>query len=225
MLGEIRQRKRAFEAAVGVRDNAEREATALELAQNRRGRGVGTAPEHFRLREPQGAFDGQAEFILREAELRQKRHVKLRLECVGRAGAFDCEPRHGTHRQRLRAGKTFERKFAAKLFAQELVEARGVQVNERAAGIEEDGLQFRGQRTEDRGQRTEVGGQRNRGQRSESEVRGQSGCVREGDDEGSRAINVAAMPDAEKVNRILLNIHHVNDAVVAHAQPATIRPF
>lgn len=33
------------------------------------------------------------------------------------------------------------------------------------------------------------------------------------------------MPDAKEVNGVLLNIHGVNYAVVAHAQPATIRPF
>jgi hypothetical protein len=39
------------------------------------------------------------------------------------------------------------------------------------------------------------------------------------------AINVAAMADAEKVNRVLVNVHGVNDAVIAYSKSTAIRAF
>jgi len=148
MLGETRLRERAFEAAIGVRDNAEREPASLEFAQNRRGRRVGSAPEHFRLGELQRTFDRRAEFIRRESDLWQKCRVKLPFELIGGADAFRGESRHGIHGQRLRAREALKGQFTTKLVVEQLAEAGEVQMDERAARIEEDG--FHGvQRSED----------------------------------------------------------------------------
>jgi hypothetical protein len=59
-----------------------------------------------------------------------------------------------------------------------------------------------GQRTELRGRRSEDGGRA-----------------------GSPAVNIAAMTDAEKMNRVLVNIDGVNDPVIAHSKPAAIGTF
>jgi hypothetical protein len=41
----------------------------------------------------------------------------------------------------------------------------------------------------------------------------------------STAIDIAPMPDAEKVDRVLVDTDDVNNAVVAHAKPAAVGPF
>jgi len=41
----------------------------------------------------------------------------------------------------------------------------------------------------------------------------------------SKAIDLAAMTDAEEMNRVLINIHSVNDPIVADAEPTAVRAF
>lgn len=60
----------------------------------------------------------------------------------------------------------------------------------------------------DRSQRTEI--------RAEKEASEAS---------GSTAIDIAPVPDAEKVDRVLVDIDDVNNAVVAHSKPTAVGPF
>jgi hypothetical protein len=62
------------------------------------------------------------------------------------------------------------------------------------------------------GRRSEVGGRR-------SEGRGRRFRI------DLTAVNVAAVADAEEVNSVLINVHGVNDTVIADSKPAPIGSF